>query len=243
MGVDVHDAARPGRAHGAQLRRLRAGRATTPGSCWGRSSASARRRGRDKLTLVASPAIADLGAWLEQLLAESTGKDGKGVIPIDREPLGAPDVYGDDRLFVYVRLGVEPGRSTGRRGRRARGGRATRSSRIGIDDLYDLGGELFRWEFATAVAGSVIGINPFDQPDVEASKVVTRELTDGYEQHGRLPTRSRSRRSTGSPCTRTSATRRSCRPPPARTRSRECCRRTSAGSGAATTWRCSPTSR
>ena len=137
------------------------------------------RRGRDKLTLVASPAIADLGAWLEQLLAESTGKDGRGVIPIDREPLGAPDVYGDDRLFVYVRLGVEPGRQ-----RRTQ--RSTRSRRpghpvvrIGLDDLYDIGGEFFRWEFATAVAGSVIGINPFDQPDVEASKVVTRELTAG----------------------------------------------------------------
>ena len=142
-------------------------------------------RGRDKLTLVASPAIADLGAWLEQLLAESTGKDGRGVIPIDREPLGSPDVYGDDRLFVYVRLGSNPDEHRTLPSTRSR--RAGHPVvRIGIDDLYDIGGELFRWEFATAVAGSVIGINPFDQPDVEASKVVTRELTADYEQSGQL---------------------------------------------------------
>jgi transaldolase/glucose-6-phosphate isomerase len=144
------------------------------------------RRGRDKLTLVASPAIADLGAWLEQLLAESTGKNGQGVIPVDREPLGSPDVYGDDRLFVYVRLGSKPdaGQDAAVDALEAAGQPVVR---IGIDDLHDIGGELFRWEFATAVAGSVIGINPFDQPDVEASKVVTRELTDTYEQRGELP--------------------------------------------------------
>ena len=92
--------------------------------------------------------------------------------------------------------------------------------RIGIDDLYDIGGELFRWEFATAVAGSVIGINPFDQPDVEASKVVTRELTDAYEQRGSCPTRSRSQRSTEVAYTRTSATRRAVVRSRARTPSR-----------------------
>jgi transaldolase/glucose-6-phosphate isomerase len=159
--------------------------ADNPGLVLGAIIGVCARRGRDKLTLVASPAISDLGAWLEQLLAESTGKDGRGVIPIDREPLGSPEVYGDDRLFVYVRLGSSPDEAQD----------ATVDAledaghpvvRIGIDDLYDIGGELFRWEFATAVAGSVIGINPFDQPDVEASKVVTRELTAGYEQRGRL---------------------------------------------------------
>jgi transaldolase / glucose-6-phosphate isomerase len=143
------------------------------------------RRGRDKLTLVASPAIADLGAWLEQLLAESTGKDGRGVIPIDREPLGSPEVYGDDRLFVYVRLRSSPDEAQDAAvGALEHAGHPV--VRIETGDLYDIGGELFRWEFATAVAGSVIGINPFDQPDVEASKVVTRALTDGYEQHGKL---------------------------------------------------------
>jgi transaldolase / glucose-6-phosphate isomerase len=144
------------------------------------------RRGRDKLTLVASPAIADLGAWLEQLLAESTGKDGRGVIPIDREPLGSPDVYGDDRLFVYIRLGSSPDeeQDAAVEALEAAGHPVVR---IRLDDLYDIGGELFRWEFATAVAGSVLGINPFDQPDVEASKIATRELTSEYEQRGELP--------------------------------------------------------
>ncbi len=159
--------------------------ADNPGLVLGSIIGVCARLGRDKLTLVASPAIADLGAWLEQLLAESTGKDGRGVIPIDREPLGPPDVYGDDRLFVYVRLGSSPddAQDAAIDALEAAGHPVVR---IGLDDLYDIGGELFRWEFATAVAGSVIGINPFDQPDVEASKVVTRELTAGYEQHGKL---------------------------------------------------------
>ncbi len=144
------------------------------------------RRGRDKLTLVASPAIADLGAWLEQLLAESTGKDGRGVIPIDREPLGSPDVYDDDRLFVYIRLESSPDEAQDAAvdALEAAGHPVVR---IRLGDLYDIGGELFRWEFATAVAGSLIGINPFDQPDVEASKIVTRKLTGEYEQRGKLP--------------------------------------------------------
>ena len=159
--------------------------ADNPGLVLGSIIGVCARRGRDKLTLVASPAIADLGAWLEQLLAESTGKDGRGVIPIDREPLGSPEVYGDDRLFVYVRLASSPDEAQDAAvdALEAAGHPVVR---IGLDDLYDIGGELFRWEFATAVAGSVIGINPFDQPDVEASKVVTRELTAGYEQHGKL---------------------------------------------------------
>jgi transaldolase/glucose-6-phosphate isomerase len=145
--------------------------------------------GRDKLTLVTSPAIRDLGAWLEQLLAESTGKRGKGVIPIDREPLGAPDAYGDDRVFVYVRLGSDPDAQQDAAVEAIeRDGQPVVT--VLIDDLYDLGGELFRWEFATAVAGSLIGINPFDQPDVEASKVVTRELTSEYARTGALPAES-----------------------------------------------------
>jgi transaldolase / glucose-6-phosphate isomerase len=143
------------------------------------------RRGRDKLSLVASPAIADLGAWLEQLLAESTGKQGTGVIPVDREPLGSPDRYGDDRLFVHLRLDSAPdtAQDAAVDALEAAGHPVVR---IGLDDLYGIGGELFRWEFATAVAGSVIGIDPFDQPDVEASKVVTRELTAEYERRGKL---------------------------------------------------------
>ena len=206
--------------------------ADNPGLVLGSIIGVCARRGRDKLTLVASPAIADLGAWLEQLLAESTGKDGRGVIPIDREPLGTPDVYGADRLFVYVRLESSPDEAQDAAvdALEAAGHPVVR---IRLDDLYDIGGELFRWEFATAVAGSVIGINPFDQPDVEASKIVTRELTAGYEQHGKLADEEpianvrRVQRldfvaARATPCTRTSATPPSFRPQPARTPSRGC---------------------
>jgi hypothetical protein len=140
--------------------------------------------GRDKLTLFTSPGIRDLGAWLEQLVAESTGKSGTGVIPVDREPIGPPDVYGDDRLFVSVAVADE-GHPPALGAIEAAGHPVVR---ITVEDPADLGGEVFRWELATAVAGSVIGINPFDQPDVEASKVVTRELTAAYEHTGALPT-------------------------------------------------------
>src|SRR5437773_2328847 len=133
--------------------------------------------GRDKVTLVASPAIYDLGAWLEQLLAESTGKEGKGLIPVDREPLGPPEVYGADRLFVYLRLASAPDvRQDEAVFALERAGHPLLT--ITVDGPYDLGAEFFRWEFATAVAGSVLGINPFDQPDVEASKVATRRLPE-----------------------------------------------------------------
>jgi transaldolase/glucose-6-phosphate isomerase len=140
----------------------------------------------DKLTIVASPRIVDLGAWLEQLVAESTGKDGKGLIPIDRETLGKPDVYGRDRLFVYLRLSTEPDAAQDSSvDELQRAGHPV--VRIKVDDPYDVGEEFFRWEFATAVAGSILGINPFNQPDVEASKVAARKLTDEYEKSGALP--------------------------------------------------------
>src|SRR6266480_681128 len=152
--------------------------------------------GRDKVTLVVSPAIYDLGAWLEQLLAESTGKEGKGLIPVDREPLGPPEVYGADRLFVYLRLASAPdARQDLAVIALERAGQPL--VRITVDGPYDLGAELFRWEFATAVAGSVLGVNAFDQPDVEASKVATRRLTDEYERTGTLPPESPTRVSEG----------------------------------------------
>jgi len=148
--------------------------------------------GRDKVTLVVSPAIYDLGAWLEQLLAESTGKEGKGLIPVDREPLGPPEVYGADRLFVYVRLASAPdARQDLAVIALERAGQPL--VRITMDGPYDLGAELFRWEFATAVAGAVLGVNAFDQPDVEASKVATRRLTEEYERTGTLPPESPTR--------------------------------------------------
>ncbi len=144
------------------------------------------KHGRDKITLITSPGIDNLGTWLEQLLAESTGKAGKGLIPLDRERIGPPEVYGRDRLFVYLRLESGPDASQDSAVEALeRSGQPV--LRISVDDLYDLGQEFFRWEIATAVAGSVIGINPFDQPDVEASKIETRRLTAEYERTGKLP--------------------------------------------------------
>ncbi|MCC7418510.1 MAG: bifunctional transaldolase/phosoglucose isomerase [Acidobacteria bacterium] len=142
--------------------------------------------GRDKITFVASPGIADLGAWLEQLIAESTGKHGKGIIPVDGEPLGAPDDYGGDRLFVHLRLesGPEPAQDAAIDALERAGHPVVR---IAIAEIGDIAQEFFRWEMATAVAGAILGINPFDQPDVEASKVATRELTVAFEKSGRLP--------------------------------------------------------
>jgi len=147
---------------------------------------SATEFGRDKVTIVASPGIADLGAWLEQLIAESTGKDGKGLIPIDREPRIDPARYGDDRLFVYLRLvdGADPAQDEFADALERAGHPMVR---VAMDDPYDLGEEFFRWEMAAAVAGSILGIDPFDQPDVEASKTETRKLTTAYEASGSLP--------------------------------------------------------
>lgn len=143
-------------------------------------------QGRDKVTLITSPRIADLGAWLEQLLAESTGKDGKGLIPVDREPLGNPDVYGSDRVFAYIRLDSAPD-SAQDDAVAALEAAGQPVVRIAIADPYQTGQEFFRWEIATAVAGSIVGINAFNQPDVEASKIVTRQLTAEYEKTGKLP--------------------------------------------------------
>jgi len=147
------------------------------------------RHGRDKVTLTASPSIVGLGVWLEQLLAESTGKMGRGLVPVDREPLGPPAVYGDDRQFVYVRLAPAPDQAQDDAVTALeRAGQPV--VRIGVADPNELGAEFFRWEIATAVAGAILGVNPFDQPDVEASKVATRALTDHYEATGALPAES-----------------------------------------------------
>jgi transaldolase/glucose-6-phosphate isomerase len=142
--------------------------------------------GRDKVTIVTSTDISDLGAWLEQLLAESTGKIGKGIIPVDREELAAPEVYGNDRVFAYIHTESASDAETDRKltGLEKAGHPVVR---IAMADIYDLGAEFFRWEIATAVAGSIIGINAFNQPDVEASKIVTKKLTSQYEETGSLP--------------------------------------------------------
>ncbi|HJZ79296.1 MAG TPA: bifunctional transaldolase/phosoglucose isomerase [Pyrinomonadaceae bacterium] len=160
-----------------------------PGVILGAVLGTAHNHGRDKLTIIASPGIYDLGAWLEQLVAESTGKNGKGLIPVDREPLAEPQVYGDDRVFVYLRLESAPDASQDEAIANLRNAGQPVIS-ISVADVYSLSQEFFRWEIATAVAGSIIGINPFDQPDVEASKVATRKLTDEYEQTGSLPAES-----------------------------------------------------
>ena len=160
--------------------------ADNPGAVLGIRLGVLAQRGRDKVTLVTSPGIDALGVWLEQLLAESTGKVGKGLIPVDGEPLGAPAVYGDDRHFVYVRLdsAADPAQDEAMAALERSGQPVVR---LRVPDPYHLGAEFFRWEVATAVAGAIIGVNPFDQPDVEASKVATRALTDHYEKAGTLP--------------------------------------------------------
>ena len=145
---------------------------------------AATRFGRDKVTIIISPAIADFGAWLEQLLAESTGKHGRGLIPLAGEPLGEAENYGKDRFFAYLELdGQIEQRSAVEALERA----GHPVARIFVRDIWYLGQEFFRWEFATAVAGAIIGINPFDQPDVEASKDKTRALTAEYEKSRKLP--------------------------------------------------------
>lgn len=157
-----------------------------PGVLLGIILGSAAILGRDKVTLITSPGIGDLGAWLEQLLAESTGKIGKGIIPVDREAVGAPDVYGNDRVFAYLHL--EGDADAAQEAKVAALEKAGQPIvRIPVSDTYNLGQEFFRWEIATAVAGSTIGINAFNQPDVEASKVETRKLTSEYEAKGSLP--------------------------------------------------------
>ena len=157
-----------------------------PGAALGIILGTAAKAGRDKVTIITSPGISDLGAWLEQLLAESTGKIGKGIIPVDREALTSPDVYGNDRVFAYVRL--ENGVDADQESKVAAIEKAGHPVvRITMADTYDLGAEFFRWEIATAVAGAIIGINAFNQPDVEASKIATRNLTSEYEKTGSLP--------------------------------------------------------
>jgi transaldolase/glucose-6-phosphate isomerase len=157
-----------------------------PGVLLGTVLGVAATQGRDKITFITSPGISDLGAWLEQLIAESTGKIGKGIIPVDREFLAGPEVYGNDRVFAYLRLDSAPdAKQEAQVAALEKAGQPV--VRISLPDIYTLGQEFFRWEIATAVAGSIIGINAFNQPDVEASKIETRKLTDEYESTGKLP--------------------------------------------------------
>jgi len=157
-----------------------------PGARLGVLIGTCARQGRDKLTLVTSPAIGSFGMWLEQLIAESTGKDGTGIIPVVGEPFTAPENYGDDRLFIYLRLQDDANDDTDRAVERIKS-----SGRdmviLELRDKQDIGAEFFRWEFATAVAGAILGINPFDQPNVQAAKDATSRVLQEFQSSGKLP--------------------------------------------------------
>ncbi|HTK12197.1 MAG TPA: bifunctional transaldolase/phosoglucose isomerase [Xanthobacteraceae bacterium] len=160
--------------------------AANPGVQLGVAMGVAGQSGRDKVTILSSPRIADFGAWAEQLIAESTGKEGKGLIPVDGEPLGEPKVYGNDRFFIALRTEDDTS-SLDRAKLDALEEAGHPVVRIVLPAADQIGQEFFRFEIATVVAGAILGINPFDQPDVEASKIKTRELTTEFEKSGSLP--------------------------------------------------------
>jgi len=157
-----------------------------PGVQLGLAMGIAGLEGRDKVTIFASPDVADFGAWAEQLIAESTGKDGKGLIPIEGETIGEAAVYGNDRFFIDLRTDSENDAAHEAKlaALEAAGHPVVR---IVMQSIDHIGQEFFRFEIATAVAGSILGINPFNQPDVEAAKIKTRELTAAFEKTGSLP--------------------------------------------------------
>lgn len=157
-----------------------------PGVYLGAVMGALANEGRDKVTLVVSPPISTFGYWAEQLIAESTGKENKGIVPVEGETVGDPTIYGTDRLFVYVRTdeGADPGLDEQVQALEAAGHPVVRLS---IADRYDLGGEFFRWEFATAIAGVFLGINPFDQPNVQEAKDATNAILSEYTATKALP--------------------------------------------------------
>ncbi len=157
-----------------------------PGALLGAAMAGFARAGRDKLTLVASESVDAFGLWVEQLIAESLGKEGKGVIPVTGEPLAPAEQYGQDRWFVYLRAGWDDTDRTDREMSKIQSA-GYPVLELRLTDHYDLGSEFFRWQFATAVAGSLLGVNPFDQPDVQGSKDNTDRVLDSYRREGALP--------------------------------------------------------
>lgn len=165
---------------------------TNGGLAIGAILAELARAGRDKMTLFLSPTIASFGDWIEQLVAESTGKEGRGILPVVGEPVGPPAVYGDDRFFVYLRLDDEAESSPAKNASLDRAVQVLEEAghptvRLDLGDVYDLGKQFFLWEMATAVASHRLGINPFNQPNVEAAKVLARQMVDQYRQAGVLP--------------------------------------------------------
>lgn len=184
VGSDITRLLESGRDMAQQCREPRAD--DNPGAYLGAIMGELAQAGRDKLTLISSQQLSPFGAWVEQLIAESTGKEGKGILPVDGEEVLSPEYYGNDRLFVYLKLGNEPAFESKVRALEDAGHSVIR---ITLTDLYDLGAEFFRWEMATAVAGAISQINPFDQPNVESAKVLARQMVDSYKKEGKLPER------------------------------------------------------
>ncbi len=158
--------------------------AGNPGAWLGAVMGELAKAGRDKVTFITSDEIASFGDWAEQLIAESTGKEGKGILPVVGEAVGQPQVYGDDRLFVYLKLKGDT-RYDQAVDALEKAGHPV--ARLEISSGYNLGGQFFLWELATAIAGERLGINPFDQPNVEAAKVLAREMVAAYLKSGLLP--------------------------------------------------------
>ena len=158
----------------------------TTGLLLGAALGAGARCGRDKLTLICSPSIAGLGAWIEQLVAESTGKEGRGILPVEGEEPGPPGSYGKDRLFVYLRLRGDHSRD---REMEALAAAGLPVVRLDLNDRCDLGGAFFHWEIGTSLAAHCLRVNPFDQPDVEAAKALARTMADAFRGQGRLPSR------------------------------------------------------
>ncbi|HET6975824.1 MAG TPA: hypothetical protein VFI24_05850 [Pyrinomonadaceae bacterium] len=180
MGLDIRDL-----LDAARL----AEKALTPAVELGTAIGDYANEGRNKLTLVLDHSLATLGLWIEQLIAESTGKEGKGILPVSGEPLGAPNVYGNDRVFVSISLGNVSEETRGKLDALAAAGHPVINRKL--DNLYDLGAEFFEWEFATAVAGWRLGINPFDQPNVQEAKDATKELLNTFVRRGHLEERNK----------------------------------------------------
>lgn len=155
-----------------------------PGALLGAIMGDLAEAGRDKVTFVTSSQIASFGDWVEQLIAESTGKEGKGILPVVGEPVGSPEIYEDDRLFVYLRLEEDGTYDSAVQALEDAGQPVVR---LRLKNLYDLGGQFFLWEMATVVASHRLGINPFDQPNVESAKVLARKMVSEYAEKGSLP--------------------------------------------------------
>jgi transaldolase/glucose-6-phosphate isomerase len=182
----------PAALMGIDVRRLlegaaRAAQVTDAAFELGETMGESANNGRDKLTLVIDERLETLGLWIEQLIAESTGKEGKGILPVNGERLADPNVYGNDRLFVSISLGQISEGTKADLGALAAAGHPVIYREL--PHIYDLGAEFFNWEFATAVAGWRLGINPFDQPNVQEAKDATKELLTTFSRRGRLDPR------------------------------------------------------